>query len=102
MTTTSSEAFVQRAIAWVRSAYPDGVPTSDRMGLIRVLNERLTPQEMDTLVRALPDVNGYGNVKETRKAKNLRKRFAASVTPIDRYRVAARLAAGGWPLADTV
>ncbi len=98
---TASGVPVQRAIAWVRSAYPDGVPAGDRMGLIRVLSERLTQEEMDTLVQALPDVIGYGTVRETRKARNLRRRFAANVTPIDRYRVAGRLAAGGWPLADT-
>lgn len=101
MATLSPGVFVERAIGWVRSAYPEGVPTADRMGLIRVLNERLTQEEMDALVRALPDVIGYGpDQQESRRAKDLRARFAANVTPIDRYRVAGRLAAGGWPLAD--
>lgn len=100
MATTSAGVFVDRAIAWVRSAYPEGVPTADRMGLIRVLGERLTQEEMDELVRVLPDVIGYGPVAESATAKDLRSRFAANVTPIDRYRVAGRLAAGGWPLAD--
>ncbi len=100
MATVSAGVFVERAIAWVRSAYPDGVPTADRMGLIRVLNERLTQDEMDALTAVLPDVIGYGPVAESADAKDLRARFAANVTPIDRYRVAGRLAAGGWPLAD--
>ncbi len=100
MATMSPGVFVERTVAWVRSAYPDGVPSADRRGLIDVLGERLTSDELDLVVRLLPEIVGDGQVADDAPVPALGEAEYAAVTSLDRYRVAGRLAAGGWPLAE--
>jgi len=98
MTSISPGVFVERALMWVRSAYPEGVPGADRAGLMCVLGERLTLDELDSLMTAMPEMAGDMPMPTTGTAR--RMTHADNVTSIDMYRVAGRLAAAGWPLAE--
>ncbi len=100
MATMSPGVFVERTVAWVRSAYPEGVPSTDRLGLIEVLGERLTFDELNVVVRLIPELLGDGQVADSNAVRALRDGEVDAVTSLDRYRVAGRLAAGGWPLAE--
>ncbi|MEZ5094779.1 MAG: DUF3349 domain-containing protein [Nocardioides sp.] len=74
-------AAFERVLGWVRAAYPDGVPAEDHAGLLAVLDNHLSGDQLASVLALL----------------------GASKAPTpgteDVSRVSARLVAGGWPLA---
>jgi hypothetical protein len=74
-------AVLDRVMRWVRAAYPDGVPREDHAGLLHVLDDHLSGDQLAAVATLL-------GTKET---------IADSE---DVVRVASRLVAGGWPLAS--
>ncbi len=100
MPSTYQGVFVERALAWVRSAYPDGVPNTDRPGLMCVLGERLTAEEMGSLMTAMPEMATDMSPPDEVMLTIVTESPPDNVASIDRYRVAGRLASAGWPLAE--
>ena len=83
---------------WLRAGYPQGVPQQDYIALFGVLQRHLTDEEVVDVARTVHDLNGDGRIDD----EEIRTRLAAHLkgTPNDEdvHRVAAHLAAGGWPL----
>lgn len=92
---------------WLRAGYPEGVPGSDRVPLLALLKETpLSEEQIKEVMRELtaPDSpaleDGVIDVDEI-------EQFIRDVTrqgagPQEIRRVAAKLAAAGWPLAGMV
>ncbi|WP_182347245.1 DUF3349 domain-containing protein [Tomitella gaofuii] len=84
---------------WLRAGYPDGVPPKDYFPLLAVLQRKLTDEEIREVVDALiEDVETPIEVSEIEDT--IVRLTSESPLEDDVKRVAVRLAAGGWPLAD--
>lgn len=100
----TTKELLHRVLDWLRAGYPEGVPGQDRVPLLALLrNTPLSEDEIKEVVRhitapdsaALADGAITGDEIET---------FIAEVThhdagPENIRRIAAKLAAAGWPLA---
>ncbi|HEV7850307.1 MAG TPA: DUF3349 domain-containing protein [Mycobacterium sp.] len=101
MTTTS---LFQSILRWLRAGYPEGVPGPDRVPLLALLRATtLTEDEVKEVVRNITDGNA-GALTDGEITRDEIAEFISDVThhdagPDDVKRVAARLAAAGWPLA---
>ena len=99
----SDKPLFRSVIDWLRAGYPEGVPGPDRVPLLSLLrNTPLTDDEVKTVVREIAahesEVLGDGVID-----RDEIERFIEDVThhdggPENIRRVAARLAAAGWPL----
>jgi hypothetical protein len=102
MTTTEPRAsFVARAVDWLRAGYPTGIPRGDYIALLGVLRRKLTEDEVRMIAAQLAEAADAGDeitVADVEKLINEATLDAASAADV--ARVSARLAAGGWPLAD--
>ena len=94
--------FVMRTVDWLRAGYPTGVPRQDYVALLGLLRRKLTEDEVkkiaDTLAEqslASDDPITAADIEDLINDKVLQ-----TASPEDVVRVSARLAAGGWPLAD--
>ena len=100
MTTTSLVASI---LNWLRAGYPDGVPGPDRVPLLALLRSTpLTEDQIKEVVRNIvaDESAGKAGVIDADEIEA----FIKDVThhdagPENVKRVAARLAAAGWPLA---
>ncbi|WP_145009821.1 DUF3349 domain-containing protein [Mycobacterium marseillense] len=88
-------------IQWLQCGYPDGVPGPDRVPLLELL--RSTPLTEDQIKEVVDAID-----EETKPGKEIdRDVIADFISDMTHYdagpenvaRVAARLAAAGWPLA---
>lgn len=101
---TTSASLVSSILRWLQVGYPDGVPGPDRVPLLALLRSTpLTEEQVRQVVhnitatgsRALADGEiGHDDIAD----------FISDVTQYDAgpenvHRVAAKLAAAGWPLA---
>ena len=89
---------LSKIIEWLRAGYPEGVPDVDYIPLFALLGSELTDSEVSTIAEEL------ANESKPESAEAIR-RAIAEVThqqpkESDINRVKARLAAGGWPLAQ--
>ena len=89
---------LSKIIEWLRAGYPDGVPDVDYIPLFALLGSELTDSEVSTIAEEL------ANESKPESAEAIR-RAIAEVThqqpkESDINRVKARLAVGGWPLAQ--
>src|SRR5829696_4769191 len=100
MTETRSN-FVVRALDWLRAGYPTGVPRGDYVALLGLLRRKLTDHEVHQIVGELA---GLAEDGEPITIADIEKLISEATldqpAPHDVARVSARLAAGGWPLAD--
>lgn len=91
-------------LQWLRAGYPEGVPGPDRVPLLALLRATpLTEDEIKRVVRNIPDAD-TGGLTDGEITRDEIAEFISDVTHHDAgaeniQRVAARLAAGGWPLA---
>jgi hypothetical protein len=95
--------FLARAVEWLRAGYPTGVPRQDYVVLLGLLRRKLTEDE----VRRIADDLVAGSQQEGDPiitTADIERMIDESVlqkaSEEDVARVSARLAAGGWPLAD--
>jgi hypothetical protein len=101
VTTTSLFASILR---WLRAGYPEGVPGPDRVPLLSLLRATpLTEAQLKEVVRNLTDA-GAGASADDEITRDEIAEFISDVTqhdagPENVARVAAKLAAAGWPLA---
>jgi hypothetical protein len=94
--------FLTRAVEWLRAGYPAGVPRGDYIALFGLLRRKLTEVEVRKIAHDLADHSQRTSdpitthdIEEMINTSVLQEASADDVA-----RVSARLAAGGWPLAD--
>ncbi len=101
MTTTSLFASI---LNWLRAGYPEGVPGTDRVPLLALLRATpLTEQQLTEVVRHLTATDSAalsdGSIDGDEIAAFIEDVTHHDAGPENIKRVAARLAAAGWPLA---
>jgi hypothetical protein len=100
MTTTS---LLSSIVNWLRAGYPEGVPGPDRVPLLSLLrNTPLTDDQVKEVVRDISDEEAKAPSGHEIDKDEIEK-FIEGVAhhdagPENVKRVAARLAAAGWPL----
>ena len=105
MTTTTP--LLGRILDWLRAGYPEGVPGPDRVPLLALLrNTPLTEDQIKDVVRAITEGHSGPEHSDCDITKDEIESFISDVThhdggPENVQRVAAKLAAVGWPLAGT-
>ncbi len=93
--------FVGRALDWLRAGYPSGVPQQDYVVLLGVLRRKLTNFEVHQIAQELASLGEQGAQLTTADVEKLiNDATLDEASAEDVARVSARLAAGGWPLAD--
>lgn len=90
---------ISTILDWLRRGYPEGVPPKDYFPLLAVLQRKLTEQEIREVVDAL--IEDADTPIEIAEIEDMIIELAREM-PLedDVRRVTARLAAGGWPLAE--
>lgn len=101
---TTSTSLVARILDWLRAGYPEGVPGTDRVPLLALL--RNTPLTEDQVKEVVAHITADGSpaLADGGIARDEIEAFIAEVThhdagPDNVRRVAAKLAAAGWPLS---
>lgn len=101
--------FLTSILNWLRAGYPEGIPPGDYVPLMAVLSDGLSPHEVHTVIaeltqtgeltsEALPDeINPIDNIDIGTVVTKITDELPRED---DVVRIRARLAAGGWPLAD--
>jgi hypothetical protein len=101
---TATTSLISRIINWLRIGYPDGVPGPDRVPLLELLrNTPLTGEQVKEVVRNIT-ATGSEALADGQISTDEIASFISDVTnhdagPENVQRVAAKLAAAGWPLA---
>jgi hypothetical protein len=86
-------------IQWLQVGYPEGVPGPDRVPLLALLRSTpLSDEEITEVVDAI-DEDAEGKVDRDVIADFISDMTQYDAGPENIARVAARLAAAGWPLA---
>jgi hypothetical protein len=101
VTTTS---LFHSILQWLRAGYPEGVPGPDRVPLLALL--RSTPLTEDQVKEVVGNLTADdstatadGSIDEDEIEAFIRDVTHHDAGPENVQRVAAKLAAGGWPLA---
>jgi uncharacterized protein (DUF2267 family) len=89
--------FLSKIVAWIRAGYPDGVPASDTISVIALLNRRLSHDEVKAVASELLQRSDVDHVDIGVAITQLTDELPA---PEDIERVRKRLAEKGWPLDD--
>ncbi|WP_375433193.1 DUF3349 domain-containing protein [uncultured Friedmanniella sp.] len=91
--------FLTSVVGWLRAGYPEGVPENDYIPLVAVLARRLSHDEVLAVAAALSEAGDtpIGNVDIGTIITKVTHELPRE-EDVDRVR--ARLALGGWPLAD--
>ncbi len=101
VTTTS---LLSSILSWLRAGYPEGVPGPDRVPLLALLRATpLTDEQIKEVVRNIT-ADGSTAIADGSIDEDEIAAFISDVTdhdagPANVQRVAAKLAAAGWPLA---
>ena len=100
--TDARSNFMTRAVGWLRAGYPAGVPRQDYVALLGLLRRKLTEEEIRKIAGALVDQSlaGFDPITTADIEQMISSSVLQEASPEDVVRVSARLAAGGWPLAD--
>ena len=101
VTTTS---LLRSILTWLRAGYPEGVPGPDRVPLLALL--RATPLTEDQIKEVVRTITAEastaladGQIGEDEIAAFIKDVSHHDAGPENVRRVAAKLAAAGWPLA---
>ena len=89
---------LSNVVTWLRAGYPSGVPDVDYVPLFAILGYHLSTDEVNEVAAALEAEEGPTSADSIKKAIESLSNNKPLESDIDRVR--ARLAAGGWPLAD--
>lgn len=91
------ESVFASVLEWMHRGYPEGIPPKDYFPLLALLKKELSPEESErvigTLLESRPDEVSRQQIHEA-----IVKTTQSEPTDEDVRHVAARLAAGGWPL----
>lgn len=100
----STKSLLISVLNWLRAGYPEGVPGTDRVPLLALLRATpLTEEQVAEVVRNIAEASAPADVDDPIDRDDIAT-FIADVTdhdagPENIQRVAAKLAAAGWPLA---
>ena len=102
MTVTTLMASI---LNWLRAGYPDGVPGPDQVPLLALLRATpLTEEQVQEVVRNIAEVAAPADIEEPITRDDIEASISEVTNhdagPENTARVAAKLAAAGWPLAD--
>ena len=98
---THGTGVVSRVLQWLRAGYPAGVPQQDYVVLLGLLRRKLTDTEVHQISQELTRMAAAGDdITEADVEALINRTTLDEAAPEDVARVSARLAAGGWPLAD--
>jgi Protein of unknown function (DUF3349) len=89
--------FLRSVIRWLQVGYPQGVPGPDQIPLLALL--RSTPLTPDQLKEVVQNLTSDGAVDGNEIAEKISELTHHDAGPENVRRVAATLAAAGWPLA---
>jgi hypothetical protein len=101
ITPASAANFIRSVIAWLQVGYPEGVPGPDRIPLLALLRSTpLSEEEITEVVDSIDeDELSDGAVDRDVIADFISDMTHYDASPENIARVAARLAAAGWPLS---
>ncbi|MEU2255601.1 DUF3349 domain-containing protein [Nocardia xishanensis] len=99
-TQTSRPKVLGRVIGWLRAGYPQGIPQSDYVALFAVLHRHLTDYEVAAIAEELASGNPDSEIGHDDIVAAIARFAMEQPDQRDVERVAAHLAAGGWPLAE--
>ncbi len=110
MTTTESTDtpnVAQRVLNWLEAGYHEGIPPQDRFPLVALLQRRLTDEQTRKIVGDLTapgalESRGGDPISQDDIEELISRHLRESPSADDVSRVSARLAAAGWPLADSL
>jgi hypothetical protein len=96
--------FLRSVIRWLQVGYPQGVPGPDQVPLLALLRSTpLTPEQLKEVVANLTadgsDAVADGKIDGNEIAEKISELTHHDAGPENVRRVAATLAAAGWPLA---
>jgi hypothetical protein len=97
--------FLRSVVRWLQVGYPDGVPGPDRVPLMALLRSTpLNEQQIREVVRRITAEEGSPETIDHAIDRDEIAEFISDMTQFDAgkenvIRVAATLAAAGWPLA---
>lgn len=92
------DGLAQRILAWLTAGYPEGIPPTDRVPLMALLERRLTDAEVAEIAERLVG-SAHGDGIQRADAGSLITRYTDELpSDTDLSRVASELAAKGWPL----
>lgn len=100
----TAKSRIQAVLSWLRAGYPGGVPGPDRVPLLAILRSTpLSEDEISAVVREIAAEEAGAPAGHKVDYDEI-EAFVLDVThhdahPDDVKRVAATLAAAGWPLA---
>jgi hypothetical protein len=100
----TTKSLFESILNWLRAGYPQGVPGPDRVPLLALLRSTpLTEDQIKEVVRHITDAESTALIHSD-ITKDEIEEFVSEVThhdagPENVQRVAAKLAAAGWPLA---
>ena len=102
---TENVSVAHRVLAWLQVGYPEGIPRQDRFPLVALLGRRLTESQTREVVAELTapgpwPSRGDEPIDQSEIERLIRRQLSEAPPAADVSRVSARLAAGGWPLAD--
>jgi hypothetical protein len=89
---------VKSIVTWLRVGYPEGVPDVDYIPLFALLGSHLTDADIAAIADELASTADPTSAEAIRAA--VRSATDSQPLNVDVARVRARLAAGGWPLAE--
>ncbi|CAM3904442.1 DUF3349 domain-containing protein [Smaragdicoccus niigatensis] len=94
----ANENVLTQVLDWLRAGYPDGIPPKDYFPLLALLRKSLTEEEVDRVIGQLLAARPNEVTKE--QIHEAITRVKQSEPGLDElHLVAAKLAAGGWPLS---
>jgi hypothetical protein len=101
ITPASAASFFRSVIAWLQVGYPEGVPAPDRIALLALLRSTpLSEKEITEVVDSIDEEElSNGAVDRDVIADFISDMTHYDAGPENIARVAARLAAAGWPLS---
>lgn len=88
----------QKVLSWLTAGYPEGIPPTDRVPLMALLRRRLTDEEVAEVATQLIDSARDGEIQRADAGTLITKVTDDLPSDRDMNRVAAHLAAKGWPL----
>jgi Protein of unknown function (DUF3349) len=92
----------QSVLRWLRAGYPEGIPPQDYLPILGVLRRKLTPEEIHSIAAELAVTASTSERPISRDdiESMIEEVSMQNASDADVARVSARLASGGWPLAD--
>jgi hypothetical protein len=93
-------SLAQSVLNWLRAGYPEGIPPQDFPTVLGVLQRRLTPEEIHSIADDLVAQSTQRPISRDDIEQMIKNTVLQPASDMDVARVSARLAAGGWPLAD--